>query len=136
MISLFSPLFFFLTAYFNRLHSDDSDLIYQISSTSTIAFDAHTFLRNNCTDVYMYIMLRTIQTFHCIYFIIIHCILIGIPRAFVQINTLIRNITKILQKYYKTIQISTDILQSNCRVEVMRYFLYVLPNPVDKVGKY
>lgn len=83
MISLFSPLFFFLTAYFNRLHSDDSDLIYQISSTSTIAFDAHTFLWNNCTDVYMYIMLRTIQTFHCIYFIIIHCILIGIPRAFV-----------------------------------------------------
>lgn len=83
MISLFSPLFFFLTAYFNRLHSDDSDLIYQISSTSTIAFDAHTFLRNNCTDVYMYIMLRTIQTFHCIYFIIIHYILIGIQRAFV-----------------------------------------------------
>lgn len=80
-LALFS--LFFLTAYFNRLHSDDSDLIYQISSTSTIAFDAHTFLWNNCTDVYMYIMLRTIQTFHCIYFIIIHCILIGIPRAFV-----------------------------------------------------
>lgn len=132
MISLFSPLFFFLTAYFNCLHSDDSDLIYQISSTSTIAFDAHTFLWNNCTDVYMYIMLRTIQTFHCIYFIIIHCILIGIPRAFVQTNIS----SVILQKYYKTIQISTDILQSNCRVEVMRYFLYVLPNPVDKVGKY
>lgn len=133
MISLFSPLFFFLTAYFNRLHSDDSDLIYQISSTSTIAFDAHTFLWNNCTDVYMYIMLRTIQTFHCIYFIIIHCILIGIPRAFVQTNTLIRNITKILQN---DIDQYRYICRSNYRVEVMRYFLYVLPNPVDKVGKY